>query len=344
MKKFKNAILLTGAAARIPQEVAIFDKLQERSTNSLQISESDTILVGFSSGSLNLAGLNACFREKNPLKWKEYYQEEVLFPLKNSDVYVKKNPPLIPFFNTDSFRETLNRFLEKTEMNHVKDLGFHSYILTQLSRKGKDKKHHIDRETLWACSKNVLQEYLSLSDVLMASTAIPIVFPSQEIHCETGHETDFPEREYHDGGTKGTFDNFEEYLGKLIIEKGQLEELYIISPRREKSNEDISETKKSIAERFGDIEHELLKDLLSVITMRTFLKFLVKLQEWGETNFPIAQNIYVCIPEMENSYKILDFEKGEEQYNEVKEWFSAHPEKLAVPLNEYIQRHEHHLA
>jgi predicted esterase len=79
MTKFKKAIMLTGAAARISQEVALFDKLQERSANPLQIDEQDTFLAGFSSGSLNLAALNACFRKDAPLGWKSYYQETILF-------------------------------------------------------------------------------------------------------------------------------------------------------------------------------------------------------------------------------------------------------------------------
>ncbi len=63
----KNLIMVTGAAARISQEVACIDKL--RSEKGLRISQKDTMLAGFSSGSLNLLALNACFRDKAPLSW-----------------------------------------------------------------------------------------------------------------------------------------------------------------------------------------------------------------------------------------------------------------------------------
>ena len=48
-----KAVLLTGAAARISQEVALFDQLQ--AMKGLTVSQDDTLLAGFSSGSLNLA-------------------------------------------------------------------------------------------------------------------------------------------------------------------------------------------------------------------------------------------------------------------------------------------------
>ena len=42
----KNLIMVTGAAARISQEVACIDKL--RSEKGLRISQKDTMLAGFS--------------------------------------------------------------------------------------------------------------------------------------------------------------------------------------------------------------------------------------------------------------------------------------------------------
>ena len=64
--KITTAILVTGAAARISQEVACIDKLIEN--KGLVINEDNTMLAGFSSGSLNLLAMNACFRNDNPFE------------------------------------------------------------------------------------------------------------------------------------------------------------------------------------------------------------------------------------------------------------------------------------
>lgn len=57
----KNGIFLTGAAARISQEVAVLDILM---ADGLEINQDKTLLVGYSSGAMNLLALNGCFREK----------------------------------------------------------------------------------------------------------------------------------------------------------------------------------------------------------------------------------------------------------------------------------------
>lgn len=340
MTHLKKAILLTGAAARISQEVAIFDKLQERSVNPLSISEQDTVIAGFSSGSLNLMALNACFRDDKPLDWKSYYQEKILFTLNNKDVFKNRKIPFIPLKDTTPLRKTLNRVLSDTNQQLVKDLSFESYILTMLKRKGKDKKHKNNKETLWACSKDALHEYLQLSDVLMSSTAIPVVFPSQKIHCTKGHNTDFPKKKYRDGGTRGTFVNFKKHLGKRVQEQGAFEELYVISPMRESSDEEIRNMENSVLNDHHNFEKPKLKGFLSHISMKTFMKFLVKLNDWKYEGKAMAKHIYVCIPEMESNYPILDFDHEKEQYQTVCNWINKHPQNLAIPLQEFINDHK----
>jgi hypothetical protein len=115
-----KAVLLTGAAARISQEVAILDQLmdwKEPPVNGLPLtlSQDDTLLAGFSSGSLNLAAINACFSTGSSLDWDTYYKQTVLFPLRNKDVYKINWPLQIPLLSTDPLRITLTNFL--TAMN-----------------------------------------------------------------------------------------------------------------------------------------------------------------------------------------------------------------------------------
>ena len=86
-KKLTNAVMVTGAAARISQEVACIDKLIQ---DGLNINEDSTMLAGFSSGSLNLLALNACFRNDNPISWEVDYKQNTLWTLTDEKVYTKK--------------------------------------------------------------------------------------------------------------------------------------------------------------------------------------------------------------------------------------------------------------
>ncbi len=84
----KQALFLTGAAARISQEVAIIDQLMAQ--KGLSITPEDTFLAGFSSGALNMTALNACFRKEKPLSWDQHYKKEILFRLTSEQVYQKR--------------------------------------------------------------------------------------------------------------------------------------------------------------------------------------------------------------------------------------------------------------
>ncbi|HCT29795.1 MAG TPA: hypothetical protein DIW31_03455 [Bacteroidales bacterium] len=323
--KYKTAILLTGAAARISQEVALFDQL--RAQKSLTVSPDDTLLVGFSSGSLNLAAINACFTKGSKLDWDKYYKQTVLFPLKNSDVYKIDGIP----FDTTPLRNTIQKFVDTMGCKNVGDLGFHSYIITFSWRELK---------TLWACSRVEGQQYINLTDMFMSSTAIPVAFPWQEIHCETGHTMDFPKGHFADGGTHGTFDNFDEYLGKYVKTNGQFENMYIISPMREKS-EDGHEEAVSIVKNNTSSADDISKfiDHLKHISMNGFLDFLQKLNSWNYKGSAIAKNIYISIPEMASNFPIIDFDQEEKQYNAVTDWVSQNPEKLAIPIDQFLKTH-----
>ncbi len=336
--------MLTGAAARISQEVALFDKLREPRYQNLTLSEDDTLLCGFSSGSLNLAAINACFRKKDPCSWDNYYKESVLFPLTSSQVFNAFPILHLPIYSTHPLRDTLEDFLRNTQMTYTRDLLFQSYILTMADRTRDERSDQKKWETLWACSRNPMQENLYLADLLMSSTAIPVAFPSQEIYGKPGSTTDFPTRKFYDGGTGGTFARFEDYLGSLILQNGPLDELYIISPMREKSEEEIHLEFNHLFSGLEALEIKQFKDFLSSISMKTFMKFLVALQQWGQQHFPMAKHCYVCIPEMESNFKILDFDNEKPQYQAVCKWVDQHPDRLAIPLDQFIKSHQNDLA
>lgn len=325
-QKLKTAVLLTGAAARISQEVAMFDQLQRR--KGLTVSPDDTLLAGFSSGSLNLAALNACFAKGSSLNWDTYYKQQVLFPLRNHDVYKIKRLP----FDTSPLRATISKFVKNMGCSKVGDLAFNSYIITCSVN---------EFTTLWANSQVEEQKFIDIVDAFMASTAIPVLFPSQEIHCLPGHDTDFPDGKYVDGGTKGTFDEFDKYIGEYVRQNEQFDNMYIISPMREKSEEEHKELISLASDNsVKDTLFSKLIEHLKNISMITFLKFLQKLQDWQYKGLPMAKNIYVCIPEMDKNFFILNFDNQKKQYDKVFSWVESNPDKLAIPLDQFLKEHK----
>ena len=183
-QSLSKAVLLTGAAARISQEVALFDQLRGIKESSLKglpltVSQDDTLLTGFSSGSLNLAAINACFSNGCTLNWDSYYKQQVLFPLRNQDVYKIKMFP----WDTTPLCETITKFLNTMNCEKPEDLAFYSFILTF---------SWSELETIWVCSQNEEDFYLNLTDVFMASTAIPVLFPSQKIGFVDRQTSSFP--------------------------------------------------------------------------------------------------------------------------------------------------------
>lgn len=336
MSNKKNAIFLTGAAARISQEVAILDKLM--SEKGLEPSQDDTLLAGFSSGSLNLAALNSCFKTDAPNSWNKYYKAKVLFPLKTDQVY-KFQPSRKSLLNTKPLRKTLDKFLEKMKCEYFGDFSFEAFVMAY-SREDKEQRTH------WANSKNKSQGNLKASDLLMASTAIPILFPEQEISSR-GKDRDFPFGDFWDGGTQGTFKNFEKYMDEFIAKNGSMDTMHVVSPMRQSPEQEGKfmlkqmremQAKSGLEQEKADGILDDVKDFLSKISMNSFLKFLFALQDWNKDNSKI-KDIYVSIPEMERNYPIIFFGKQRKQYKAVKDWLELNPDKLAVPLKTFLEAH-----
>jgi len=325
-KKLKTAILLTGAAARISQETALFDQLLLK--KGLKVSQDDTLLVGFSSGAINVAAINACFGNDSVLDWDSNYKKQLLFPLRNSDVFKIK---MLPFDN-EPLRKTILKLLDKMNYHYLGELPFHSYILTYSLK---------EKKTLWAYNLISSHEYINLADLFMASTAIPVIFPKQEIRAAAGYQIDFPGGKYIDGGTEGSFKRFDVTLGEYVKENGQFDTMYIISPMRDKTERvplTILKMVNNMSNKDAIISHFI--NHLNHISMKAFLKFLQSLNEWNYNGMAMSKNIYISIPEMRRNYNILNFNTQKEQYYAVIEWARKNPDKLAIPIDQFLKEHK----
>lgn len=323
----KNALLLTGAAARISQEVAIIDKLIEK--KGLDIKPEDTMLAGFSSGALNIGALNACFREDNPLDWDGYFKEKVLFPVTTQNIYCREN--FIPF-NTSPLHELLSNFLNKANIKTLDDCAFNSFILAFSFRR---------LATIWVSNMFTRNKKIDMLDLLLATSAIPLIFPDRTIKNHEKENQKFTKGSFVDGGSGGSFRRFEYYLKRYLKQYGRFEKVYIVSPMRDLAEDDYNELNKITRPRdlFSmDIKNlKVLRFFTAMISQNGFDLFIRRFHRWAKKK-DIADEIFVCIPELKKNFPFLEFDKQVEQYNAVTKWIEENPEKLAVPLSEYVKK------
>jgi predicted acylesterase/phospholipase RssA len=329
----RNAVFITGAAARIGQETAIIDLLLSKS--GLLIKQGDTVIVGYSSGSINLLGINGCFREKSPLSWKTYYEGK-LFDLRDSNIFKLLPPTGKSILNTAPFKVYLDQIMRDMNFRSFGDLPFHSYVITsQLD----------DASTYWADNRIPGNAQLAPTELFMASTAIPILLPSVAIpNTRNPVNRQFPQGNFSDGGTFGDFTNFPVVLGDIVQKYGTLDRLDIISPMRE-SLDDSKEMIKNglLAAAIKKEDHEgivaKLENFSLNIGLKAFQKFIVSLNDDNKKN-SYARQILVTIPQMPANTGFLSFGKQQFAYDTVYQWLSGDgASQLAMPIDRYIAFH-----
>jgi predicted acylesterase/phospholipase RssA len=290
---------MTGAAARIPQEAALLEELYNRG-----LLKNVVFISGVSSGALNAVGLNAILTGK--MTWDEY--RKILFGIKNSDIFIM-NGKKLPV-NTGPERQFLTNIFEKR-------LGYHKMgdlpITTAISftdLKDFDMKKVVYR----MCSRKINNETdttLSLVDVLMASTAFPIAFPTARIK----NVKTIPDDEYLDGGVG---EDHIPYHALLEFEKHRgvgVERVYIIS-RKSDSIPEVSEELKALG-----INDNGLFDKMGISLDNILKKGIIKRLVAYVTEAPeLIPLTWIWIPEFRGNFLMFDFEKLQEQYTLTTKW------------------------
>jgi predicted acylesterase/phospholipase RssA len=312
-KRSGTAIIMTGAAARIPQEAALLQELYNRN-----LLKNVVFISGVSSGALNSVALNAIL--SNKITWEEY--KKILFAIRNSDIYIQQGRKLP--VSTEPERELLTNIVEKRLGYHaIGDLPFMTEIsITNL--KALDLQKKIYR----MCSRKINEETdttLSIVDLLMASTAIPIAFP--EIRIRDVYT--IPDVKYVDGGVG---DDHLPYYALLEFEKNRgvgVERIYIIS-RKSDSIPAVSEELKVL----GINDKKLFDDLgvsIDDIMKKGIIKRLKALKIEAPELVPLT---YVWIPDFPKDFLMFNFDNLEEQYKMTADWALNHN---PVPLEEYLK-------
>jgi predicted acylesterase/phospholipase RssA len=312
-KRSGTAILMTGAAARIPQEAALLEELYNRG-----LMRNVVFISGVSSGALNAVMLNGILSGK--LNWADY--RKILFNLKNSDIFIQEEGKRLPV-NTAPARKFFTGIVEeKLGYRTIGDLPVMTEIsFTHLS--DLDLKKTVYR----MCSRKINNETdttLSLVDILMASTSFPIAFPPVRIR----NVKTIPDVEYIDGGVgddhipfKALFD-FEKFRGSGV------ERVYIIS-RKSDSIPEVSEELRVLG-----INDKGRFDKMGLSLDNILKKGIIKrLEVYSEESPELVPLTYVWIPDFQADFLMFSFSNLQEQYDLTSQWAKTHN---PIPLADYL--------
>ena len=312
------AVILTGAAARIPQEAALLEELDRRG-----LLKNLVFISGVSSGALNSVVLNGILSGK--MSWDDY--KTILFNLKNKNIFVQDGRKLP--VNTSPSRELYKSLVEdKLGYFKIGDLPITTGIsFTHL--KDLDLKKTVYR----MCSRKINQETdttLNLVDIMMATSAFPIVFPPVRIR----NVKTIPDYEYVDGGIG---EDHVPYHALLEFEKFRgagVEKVYVIS-RMSDSIPEFSEELKDIG-----INDKGLFDKLGFSFDAVLYKGIVKrLEAFANESPELVPRTYVWIPDLKANFMLFNFNNLKEQYTLTSQWAKTHdPEPMGDFLSKYLIR------
>lgn len=308
------AIIMTGAAARIPQEAALLEELYNRG-----LLKDVVFISGVSSGALNAVVLNGILSRK--LSWNGY--KKILFNLKNSDVFIQQGKK-IPV-NTTPARELYTKVaVDLLGYRSIGDLPYTTSVsFTRLF--DLDLKKNVYR----MCSRKINEESdttLSLVDIMMASSAFPFVFPAIRM---TNPKT-IPDAKYVDGGVGEDHVPYKALLQFEQFRKKGVAKVYIIS-RKSDSIPQVSEELRLLG-----INDRGLFDKAGISLDAILKKGIIKrLEAYMEEAPELTDRTYIWIPDFEENFPLFGFDKMKDQYEITSKWAKSHN---PVPLKEFMAR------
>ena len=294
-----TAVLITGAAARIPQEAALLERLyQKGELNKVEF------IAGASSGALNAVMLNGILSKK--ITWKQY--ERWLNEITNDSIYT--NPDKRLPIDTHPLRNYLTRIVnDSLGYYKMKDLPIATAIsITELNLINLPKKN------FRLSNRKINQESdpdLDIVDVLMASTAFPVVFPEQKI---PGAAT-LPDKSFADGGIGEDRVPYEGLIDFMKVNNQLVRKVFIIS-RKADMEPDINQELQEIGLRDRKI-FDKVGFSLDEMLQKGFIKGL---REYATRLPELADETYVYVPGFPEKFLLLNFNNLHEQYEVTRRW------------------------
>lgn len=307
-----TAVIITGAAARIPQEAALLEHLYDEGLlNDVRF------IAGASSGALNTVILNGILSGK--YSWERYLN--VLFNIRNKDIY-KMEGKKLPV-DTGPLRNFLKRIVnDSLGFLRIGDLPIASAIsITDVEKLNLVKKNFrmsnlkINPES---------DPNLDLVEILMASTSFPIAFPKAIIH----NSPTLPQRPFIDGGVHEDHIPFRGMLDYIRFCGKSFEKVIIVSRKSDKKPE-LSEELASVG-----INDKGLLDKLGISLDEILFKGFVRGLKALEKEDPeLAERTYVYFPAFDQNFLLLNFDNLKEQYDVTRKWALDHD---PVPLKQFL--------
>ena len=309
------AVIITGAAARIPQEAALLEELDNRG-----LLKDLVFISGVSSGAINAVMLNGILSKR--MSWEEY--RDLLFNLRNSDVFVQEGHSFP--VNTSPARELFKRVMEDK-------LGY--YAIGDLPYPTSLSVTHLNDLLLGSdvyrlCSRKINEETdttLSLVDIVMASSAFPVAFPPVRI----GNAVTIPDVEYIDGAAgedmvplHALFE-FEKSRGERV------ERIYIIS-RKSDSLPRVSEELKGLGINDRGLFDKTGLSLDAIID-KGMLNRLEAFTKEAPDHVPLT---YIWVPDFKRDFLLFNFDNLKEQYGLTSDWARSND---PVPLSDFLVQH-----
>jgi hypothetical protein len=307
-----TAVLITGAAARIPQEAALLESLYNKG-----MLDDVVFIAGASSGALNTVMLNAVLDKK--ITWNGY--KKILFSITNDSVF-KMNGKKLPV-DTNPLRNFLTRILHnKLGYYKIGDLPITSAIsITDVDLlKFSQRNYRLSNLKINPES----DPSLDLVEVLMASTAFPVAFPKAKI----SNSKTLPDDEFVDGGLNNDHVPFYGLLDFIKFRNQSVKKVIIIS---RKSNTDRELSKELMSLGLND---NGMMDKLG-ISFEDYLKstFIKGLKSFEKEAPDLAKRAVVFVPGFKENFLLMNFDNLKLQYTTTSKWASS---KKPVPLAQYL--------
>ena len=312
------AFVISGAAAFIGQELALCKALIE----GLYPDGEKIIpvaLAGASSGSLSSVMVDGILRNKadstKGVSWDKL-ENQMLFPMKNKKVFktgilASANDLFAVvakgfLLNTKPLKKTLTRFISSPEFMNYQTLGDAQTNLHISS---------VNRETAKVrrfASENPEDAKLNIVDVLMASAAIPGIFPHRKIKGVDGFWTD---------GGFGTDSIPVEALEHELHTSGKkFDAIYVITYDHKTKN--VNQKENSF---IGNLSFALKNMLGAAFPLQLFGALGLVEDE---------NNAFIYTPELTGKYSILNFGQMKEQFTETAAWAAQNKPML---IKDYLK-------
>ncbi len=317
----KTGFAFAGAAAFIAQEAALAKALMEGKALGRTIRPD--VIAGTSSGALNAVVVNAILRTLDgnaprggEFRWggpgdsgeDTYYG--LLSGLKNKDVFTMSLGALAQggVLDNSPLRRLLEHIVERRlGFATLGDLPLPTWLCVVDRATGKPWR----LSSLHPHHKN-----LSLVDVLMASTAIPIVFPPQKIEAKMGQGL---EGVFFDGGTGP------DSIPVEALEDENCDEIFLIdrmgSTAATSHKPDLAHASAESVSAMGGFHLELVEN--TALGLEYLFRTINAQQIEKATR--LAASVWVYEPELTTSYGILDFSQEKHQWEETWAWAQKNP-------------------